>query len=78
MDLANDSAMSALVGPGDHQGDMQSVRRPIRSQLEGEISRSSVRQCRLLGVVTQPLEEDEPGTIITRAPFPASVKKNWS
>jgi hypothetical protein len=45
------------------------------SQLDGFVSRSSVRQCLLLGVVTHPEEDGEPGTSMTSAPSPLSVKK---
>lgn len=45
------------------------------SLLDGFSSRSSVLQYLVFGVVTHPEEEGEPGTFMTIAPSPASVKK---
>ncbi len=41
----------------------------------GSNSRSSVRQCLLFGVVTHPAESGDPGTFMTSAASPLSVKK---
>jgi hypothetical protein len=45
----------------------------LGSQLAGELSRSSVRQCLLLALVTQPVVEGEPGTFMITAPVELSM-----
>ena len=75
MNLPDDRPLLESSGVGTASETVRRLVAAFGSQSAGELSRSSVRQCRLLAVVKQPEDDGEPDTFITSAQSLDSVKK---